>query len=111
MRSDAIPELVWHRVSEFIAHRAGLHFPPERLTELERGMSNAAAELGFPDTSSCIEWLLNEPASGPRLHTLVSHLTIGDTYFFRERSTFDALAHHVLPELIQRPKRSLRLWS
>jgi chemotaxis protein methyltransferase CheR len=111
MRPDAIPELMWRCASEYIAHSAGLHFPPERRAELQRGLTSAAAELGFPDTHSCIEWLLEAPACEPRLHTLVSHLTIGDTYFFRERNTFDALAQHVLPELIRRGKRSLRLWS
>ncbi len=111
MQPDAIPELMWQCASEYIAHSAGLYFPSERRQELERGLTSAAADLGFPDTHSCIEWLLEAPAGDPRLHTLVSHLTIGDTYFFRERGTFDALAQHVLPELIRRGKRSLRLWS
>jgi chemotaxis protein methyltransferase CheR len=43
-----------------------------------------------------------------------SHLTIGETYFFRERKTFDALAQRILPELIRRRRgreQRLRLWS
>src|ERR1700748_3186975 len=111
MRPEAVPELMWRCASEYMAHSAGLHFPPERRPELERGLANAAADLGFPDIHSCIEWLLGAPAGEPRLATLVSHLTIGDTYFFRERATYDALAQHVLPELIRRGTRSLRLWS
>ncbi len=48
------------------------------------------------------------------MHTLASHLTIGETYFFRERKTLDVLATKVLPELIDRRRgrdQRLRLWS
>jgi chemotaxis protein methyltransferase CheR len=44
---------------------------------------------------------------------LTSALTVGETYFFRERRHFELLARHVLPELVgQRPPdHRLRVWS
>ena len=79
----------------------GLHFPPERWADLQRGLAGAAAELGFADVAACADWLLSAPLTKAQLRVLASHLTVGETYFFREKKTFEVLAEHVLPELIR----------
>jgi chemotaxis protein methyltransferase CheR len=102
------------KLSEFIAATMGLHFPPERSADLERGLAGAAKEFGFPDANACADWLLAAPPTRTELQTLACHLTIGETYFFREKKTFEVLAASVLPELIRRRRNSgrrLRLWS
>jgi chemotaxis protein methyltransferase CheR len=114
LRADGVPDSLLPRLSEFIAEQTGLHFPPERRPDLQRGLTAAAAEFGFANSVSCADWLLSTPLTRPQLHTLASHLTVGETYFFRERKTFDALANHILPELIGRRRgreQRLRLWS
>src|SRR5882724_1702055 len=114
MQTDGVPDVLWGRLSEFIAQNTGLHFPPERRADLQRGVTAAAAEFGFADSARCADWLLSASLTRPQLHTLASHLTIGETYFFRERKTFDALAQRILPELICRRRgreQRLRLWS
>jgi chemotaxis protein methyltransferase CheR len=114
MQADVVPNALWERVSEFIAQNTGLHFPTERHSDLQRGLAAAAAEFGFADAAGCVDWLLSAPLTRPQLHTLASHLTIGETYFFRERKAFDALAEHILPELFRRRRgreQRLRLWS
>jgi len=111
MRADGLPNSTLHRVSELIAAIAGLDFPPERHPDLQRGLDSAAIELGFTDTHSCVDWLLATPDNEPRVHAVVEHLAIGDTYFFRERQMFEVLAQRVLPELISRGTRRLRIWS
>jgi len=114
MQIDVAPDALWRRVSEFIAQRTGLDFPGERRSDLQRGLAAAAAEFGLADAAGCAEWLLSASLTRSQLHVVVSHLTIGETYFFRERKAFDALAEHVLPELIRRRRgreQRLRLWS
>jgi chemotaxis protein methyltransferase CheR len=114
VRTEVVPEVIWPRLSELIADRTGLHFPPERHRDLQRALQSAAAEFGFADSARCAEWLLSTPLSRSQLQTLASHLTIGETYFFREPQTFDALSQHILPALIQRRRgrdQRLRLWS
>jgi chemotaxis protein methyltransferase CheR len=114
MQTDALPDRLWSRLSEFIAEQTGLHFPPDRRPDLQRGLMGAAAEFGFAESGACADWLLSARLTAPQLHTLASHLTIGETYFFRERKAFDALADAVLPELIRRRRghdQRLRLWS
>ncbi len=114
MQVDVVPDALWPRVGEFVAQNTGLHFPAERRQDLQRGLAAAAAEFGFADSASCADWLLSAPVTRPQLNILASHLTIGETYFFRERQAFDALAEHVLPELFRRRRgreQRLRLWS
>jgi chemotaxis protein methyltransferase CheR len=101
-------------VSHFIAEKIGLHFPPERMADLQRGLGAAAEEFGFADQTRCAEWVLSGMLTRPQLHALASHLTVGETYFFRERKTFDALSNVILPDLISRRRgreQRLRLWS
>lgn len=113
MSAEPVPERLWPRISDLIARSIGLHFPPERRADLQRGFAGAAMELGFESAASCAEWLVNTQPTSVQLHTLASHLTIGETYFFRERKTFDALESHVLPTLMRRraAERRLRVWS
>ena len=101
-------------MSGFIAEEMGLHFPRERWADLQRGLAGAADEFGFDDVASCADWLLSSPLTKAQLQVLASHLTIGETYFFREKKTFAVLANSVLPELIQSRRgreQRLRIWS
>jgi chemotaxis protein methyltransferase CheR len=101
--------------SHFLETRMGLHYADERRSELARVVSVMAAELGFPDAGSCMRhFLATEPTRG-QIETLASHLTIGETYFFREPLSFQALASIVLPPLIEARRKAgtpyLRIWS
>jgi chemotaxis protein methyltransferase CheR len=114
MQVDAVPDALWQRVSEFIGTNTGLHFPAERRADLQRGLTAAAMDFGLADGTSCAEWLLSAPMTRVQLQTLATHLTIGETYFFRERKAFDALAERILPELLRSRRgrgQRLRLWS
>ena len=79
MQVDILPDVLWLRVSEFIARNTGLHFPAERRPDLQRALAAAAAEFGFADSAGCVDWLLSARLTGPQLNILASHLTIGET--------------------------------
>jgi chemotaxis protein methyltransferase CheR len=114
MTARLILESQWPPLSEFVARRMGLHFPRERRDDLQRGLAGAAQEFGFPDAAACADWLLAAPPSESQLQVLASHLTIGETYFFRDPQTLEALARTVLPELIRLRRgreQRLRIWS
>ena len=114
MALRVVPDTRWAQLSGFIADAMGLHFPRERWSDLQRGLAGAATEFGFEDVAACTDWLLSAPRTKAQLQTLASHLTIGETYFFREKQTFEVLAHRVLPGLIHSRRgreQRLRLWS
>jgi chemotaxis protein methyltransferase CheR len=114
MELDAAPGLVWRRVSERIAGTMGLNFPEGRWADMHRALDRAAAEFGHTNAAKLAEWLLTHELSPSQLRLLASYLTVGETYFFREKKTFEALAEQVLPPLLDAKRkrdRRLRIWS
>jgi chemotaxis protein methyltransferase CheR len=102
------------QLNDMVATRMGLYFPLERQVDLERGIVSAAKEFGNSDTESCIRWLLSSTLTQNQIEVLASHLTIGETYFFRDSATFQALEEHILPELIRQRRgknQQFRIWS
>jgi chemotaxis protein methyltransferase CheR len=102
------------QLGEFVAAGMGLHFPRGRWSELERRTISAAGDFGFTDTEAFIQWLLSSPLTRGQIEILASHLTIAETYFWREPKIFEALCEQILPELVRSRKRqgrSLRIWS
>ena len=45
-----LPDPLLAQLSDLIAAQMGLHFPRERLPDLERGIHSAARDLGFEET-------------------------------------------------------------
>jgi chemotaxis protein methyltransferase CheR len=102
------------RLSEFVASRMGLCFPKERRRDLERGLNSATREFNFEDSEACVEWLLSSPLKRSHIEVLASHLTVGETYFFRDKKIFQLLEEIVLPELIHSRRENgkhIRIWS
>lgn len=109
-----VSEARWSQLSQFIGEHMGLHFPPESWRDLERGLAAVARDRQFASVEACIDWLLSSPLSKSQVEILASQLTVGETYFFREKQSFQALEEHILPELIRSRRgadRRLRLWS
>ena len=113
MRRSLSPSLI-STLSDFVAEGLGLHFPEERWADLERGVVSAARELGHPDAESCAHWLLSAPLTRSHVEVLASHLTIGETYFFREKDTLQVFEQRIVPELLHSRHdgdRRIRIWS
>ena len=112
--TDYISNALLSRISQIVAQGMGLHFPAGRWSDLRRGIRSAVPEFGFEDPESCLRWLLSSPLSKNHVEILASHLTNGETYFFREKPVFEALSEDILPELIrvrEKTSRQLRIWS
>ena len=106
--------LLLAQLSGFVETRLGLYFPAERLGDLERGIRTAASEFGFDSIDPCIDWLLSTTWSRDQIETLASHLTVGETYFFRDARIFEILESQLLPKLLgvrRERERNLRIWS
>ncbi|MDA8170593.1 MAG: hypothetical protein M0Z48_02040 [Nitrospiraceae bacterium] len=100
--------------SRHIESHLGLYFPRQRAGELERALRGAAADLGFRNPEACIRSFMLRPVTRAQIEALARHLTVGETYFFRERKSFDVLKERILPDLIQSRRedgRYLRIWS
>jgi chemotaxis protein methyltransferase CheR len=81
---------------------------------LRRNLVLAAREFGFHNMNGFIQWLMSSELSKDQIMILASHLTISETYFWREPQVFTALTDFVLPELIKSKKnkeKCIRIWS
>jgi Methylase of chemotaxis methyl-accepting proteins len=113
MKHTLHPSLL-SQLSEFIAAKTALHFPPARWDDLEQKVCSAAKEFGFAGTEEFIRWLLSSPITPGQMDILASHLTIHETYFWREPQVFEALVAQVLPALVRSRENSgrrIRIWS
>lgn len=102
------------RLSAFATETFGLRFPPDRWNELARGVASAALALGIPDLEGFAEELVSGQPTSEQLKALANHLTISETYFFRQRDTFAALENEIVPArlaLRESQGRPLRIWS
>ncbi|HUY04575.1 MAG TPA: CheR family methyltransferase [Rhodocyclaceae bacterium] len=109
-----LPPRLLSRLSEVLAAQTGLDFPAERWGDLERGIAAATPVFGMSDPESCARWLLSAPLARKQIEILASHLTVGETYFFRDERSFELLEQHILPELLharEHTERRLRIWS
>src|SRR5579859_2391509 len=95
--------------------RTGLRITaPERPDNLGR-LENARDAAGCADWPAFAERLGGETLAGHAWTALIRSLTIGETYFFRNKPHIDLLREQVLPALIERRRREehpwLRVWS
>ncbi len=109
-----LPPILIEEFRKYLLHTFGLNFMEKRDSDLLRNIEQAAKEFSFSDNYEFITWLLENKITEQELGTLASYFTIGETYFLREKKSFDFLEHIYLPGLIFKRKsehRTLRVWS
>jgi chemotaxis protein methyltransferase CheR len=103
------------RLNELVAHHLGLHFPRERWPDLERGLRAAAEAWGRNhDGEAYLQRLLSSARTQDQMEILATHLTVGETYFFRENRGLEILEERIVPDLIRERasgRRQIRIWS
>ena len=91
----------------------GLNFSDASYKDLHRGLTHAAADFGFQDFDRFADWLLSASLRKSDILKLAKHLTIGETYFFRDKKVFHTLKESGIRQFLQsRPgQKGLRIWS
>src|ERR1035437_4291991 len=110
----SLPEALLARLNDFVATAMAITFPRSRWDELGSKVCSAAQEMGANNPAEFIEQLLSSSLGTEQLKILASHLTIGETFFWREPQVFSALETQILPALIRfhgSTDKRLRIWS
>jgi chemotaxis protein methyltransferase CheR len=106
---------VCQQARALIASRLGLDFPEHRRADLAEGLARACRTPPMSTPEAYLAWLATLPGESPAWGRLAGYLTVGETYFFRDRAVFDALEQQILPALIAARRAEgvlrLRLWS
>jgi chemotaxis protein methyltransferase CheR len=112
--TSALPEPLLSNLSKFVASRFGLDFPRSRWPDLERGVRSAYEEskndIGL---EAFVHRLLAEASANHDLQPLIRHLTVGETYFFREIRSLEAISERIMPEVLRartQADRPIRIW-
>lgn len=110
-----LPDEVCQQARDMVARRLGLDFPDRRRADLERGLARALRSSPVVDPKVYLTWMTTLSDDSPEWRQLAGFLTVGETYFFRAQSSFEALEEKVLPPLITARRLEgvlrLRLWS
>jgi chemotaxis protein methyltransferase CheR len=108
-------EEVLARARTVIAARLGLDFPETRQADLERGLRRVIERAAAGSPERWVASLATLPDESLQWRRLAAALTVGETYFFRDRACMEALERQVLPALIEARRAAghprLRLWS
>ncbi len=99
------------RFHAFVSQTFGWNFDQNRIAYLGEVLQRRLAANGGGADEYLARLELNPPRS--ELRAIAQELTVGETYFFRNRDQFSALSGAVLPERfrIQPPNRPLRILS
>lgn len=98
---------------EFLHTYSGLNFDERNSKILERSLWRRMRAVAASDYLDYFDYLVAHRETRHEMKRFLSLLTVGETFFFRYAAHFDALAEKVIPEVIERNRRtrSLRIWS
>jgi len=100
---------------ELLIEMSGLFFEESRNQSLHLALWQRLLRRGYDSYREYYNLLKFHPEGRLEIRELLDLITIGETYFFRNRAQFDVLVKFVLPEIMQRKMDSrdkcLRVWS
>lgn len=111
MNSDEL----YIKLSQEVHRHFGLDFKRQQWKSLGAYLERAAKEIKRdPSLPMVLDWVSKEKLTQAEHDVLTKNLTIGETYFFREKAAFGLLTEQVVKPAMQssliRPTR-LRIWS
>lgn len=104
----------YDRFHAFVLNRIGLDFQEDKRAMLGRGLAQVMNAIGCQNLNELYTRLNAYPTTSVIWDQVISVLTIGETYFFRNTSHFDALTKNILPGIIaerEHSNRRIRIWS
>ena len=109
-----LPESLLEEFSGFVESHMGLSFPKEKWNDLAKGVQYACKEFGCDNEETFARNMMTSPLTKRQIEILAGSLTVGETYFFREKNVLEAFEYQILPELIRLRRgteQHLRIWS
>jgi len=96
--------------SAYILSCTGLHFESRNRAALDRGLAKRMSALRIDSCTEYLAYLKRHGEDRHELQKLLQFLTVGETYFFRYPSHFDALKERLTARYAHSPE-PIRIWS
>ena len=112
-KADPVPPLTDSQSAELSRHIlscTGLHFESRNRLALQRGLEKRMSALQIDNCCDYLAYLKRHGEDRHELQKLLQFLTVGETYFFRYPSHFDALKERLASEFSAATK-PIRIWS
>ncbi len=107
-------DTVFSQMRDFIYTRTGIYYPDVKKYLLEGRLTRRVRLLGLHSFDEYLA-LLQSSTSKAELQEFYDHITINETYFFRNEGQFHCLEKVLVPALMAQARRSktksLRIWS
>jgi chemotaxis protein methyltransferase CheR len=98
---------------ELIQMRTGIRVGENRREILAQALMESLESIKNTSLNQLFLYLQGAQTDSEIWNNLIRKITIGETYFFRDSDTIEALRRYILPDLIARHQtdHTLRLWS
>lgn len=108
-----LSDLQYTELKNFILTYTGLWYYADKDEDLASRVSRRVSARGLRSGSEYLRLLHSSDGGAQEMDALVGELTIGETYFFRQREHFDILRDTILPDVLERNQasRRVRIWS
>ncbi len=110
-----IDKATYQAISNRIGALFGFYYAEKNYAEMLRCVQEAAKVVQkSTEPEKILLWLSSTPLSNADAASLAKHLTIGETYFFREKPALDLFSEKIIPELLEQRKgknQRIRIWS
>lgn len=108
-KQHPIPKEQLLKFNQLVLQSTGLLFADKKRYELERGIMTVLNKSNYKDLNELYLALCRKE---PVFDELISELTVGETYFYRDENQFSILKEEVLPAIIKQAKnKQLKIWS
>jgi chemotaxis protein methyltransferase CheR len=111
VRGLRVPERTLELLRELIATHVGIHYDDARLDILCDRLVPLAIDRGFDSLLDYYYLLKYDSAASAEWPRVMDALSVQETYFWREADHFKALAAAIVPRLVERQRRTIRIWS
>ena len=102
-------EPTFQYLTNLVRRHTGMVYPRERTAYMTQALRPLVDRLEAGTVDGLVEHLRQTPSMA-LVSTVVSALTVGETYFYRDAHVFSYLETRLLPQLLRRP-RLPAIWS
>jgi chemotaxis protein methyltransferase CheR len=105
------PERTLELIRDLVRTHTGMSYDDSRLHFLKDRIASLALDRGFDSLLDYYYLLKYDPAADEEWLRVVDALAVQETYFWREIDQIRALADVIVPSLMARGRRDVRIWS
>lgn len=113
LTTTTLPAEDFSYLSQLMHERAAIVLEPGKEYLALSRLDPVARELGVTSVAALVDILRSEEVSSALHEQVIDALTTNETTFFRDVNPFESLRSDVLPELVERKRRTrtLAIWS